>query len=91
MVSWTGGAHPGVHTVQRGALAHRTNPAMCMREGSATQGPRRCAFGRVSSASGAGCTRLHRRAPSLGIPAGALMGGSQPGGSVDVMLHGMRR
>jgi hypothetical protein len=59
--------------------------------GSATQGPRQRAFGRVSSASGAGSARLHRRAPSAGIPTGAATGGSRAVGSVNAMLHGMRR
>jgi hypothetical protein len=27
MVSWTGGAYPGVHATQRGAPAHRAYPA----------------------------------------------------------------
>jgi hypothetical protein len=59
VVSWTGG-NPGLHTVHRGALAHRAYPATHTYAGSVTQGPRRCAFGRVSSASGTGCVRLRR-------------------------------
>jgi hypothetical protein len=55
--------HPGVHAAQRGAPAHRAYPAMHAPMGSATQGPRWCAFGYVSSTSGTGCARLHGRAP----------------------------
>jgi hypothetical protein len=43
-----------------GAPAHCAYLAMHAYAGSATQGPRRHAFDRVSSASGTGCTRLHR-------------------------------
>jgi hypothetical protein len=59
--------------------------------GSTMQWPRLCAFDRVSSAGGAGNARLRRRAPGVGIPAGAATGGSRAAGIVDVMLHGMRR
>jgi hypothetical protein len=31
MVSWIGGAYPGVHAVERGALAHRDYSATCAR------------------------------------------------------------
>jgi hypothetical protein len=58
-----GGGNPGVHVVHRGAPVHRAYPAMHVHTGSATQGPRRRAFGRVSSASRTSCVRLHRRAP----------------------------
>jgi hypothetical protein len=61
------------------------------RAGIATQGPRRCAFSRISSASRAGGVRLRRRAPGAGIPAGTATGGSRAVGSVDAMLHDMRR
>jgi hypothetical protein len=82
------GGHPGVHAAQRGVPTH---PSYACTTGSATQGPRRCAFYRVSSASGAGDTRLRRRAPGAGIPAGAATGGSRVTGSVDAMLHSTRR
>jgi hypothetical protein len=63
-------------------------------------GSRRRTFGRVSSASGAGGARLHRRAPGAGIPAGAVTGSSRAVGSgdgtpwcttADVMAQGSRR
>jgi hypothetical protein len=70
----------------------RTAPTwLCARVGGAMQGPRRRASGCGSSASGAGGARLHRRAPSVGIPAGAVTVGSRTLGSVDAMLHGIRR
>jgi hypothetical protein len=59
--------------------------------GSAMQGPRHRAFGHVSSASGVGGARLRHRAPGAGIPTGAATGGSRAAGSVDAMLHDMRR
>jgi hypothetical protein len=83
------GAHPGVHAAQRGAPAHRTYPATRAR--ITTQGPRWCAFDRVSSPSGAGCTRLRRRAPGAGILTGAMTGGNRATDSIDVTLHGTRR
>jgi hypothetical protein len=59
--------------------------------GSAMQRPRRCTFGCVNLASMAGGARLRRRAPSVGIPAGAVTGGNRTAGSVDATLHDMRR
>jgi hypothetical protein len=47
--------------------------------------------GHVSSASGVGGARLRHRAPGAGIPTGAATGGSRAVGSVDAMLHDMRR
>jgi hypothetical protein len=88
-VRWTGG-HPGVHATQREAPAHLAYAAT-RATGSATQGPRRRAFGCVSSFSGTGGARLRRQAPGASIPAGAAMGGSRATGSVDAMLHGTRR
>jgi hypothetical protein len=89
VVNWIRG-HPGVHAVQRGR--QRTLPmGLHVRGGSATQGSRRHAFGRVGSANGAGGMRLRRRAPGMGIPAGAATGGSRAAGSVDATLHDMRR
>jgi hypothetical protein len=83
------GAHPGVHAAQRGASAHCTYPTTCAH--SATQGPRWCAFDRVSSPSGAGYTRLRHRAPGAGILTGVTTGGNRATNSIDVTLHGTRR
>jgi hypothetical protein len=55
--------NPDVHAGHRGTPAHCAYPAMHTHADSATQGPRRRAFGHVSSASGTGCTKLHHRAP----------------------------
>jgi hypothetical protein len=71
------GGHPGVHAAQRGVLAHRAYLATHMHVGSATQGPRRRAFGHVSRAAG--------------ILTSATTGGNRAVGSVDTMLHGTRR
>jgi hypothetical protein len=69
-----------------------TTPShLCACISSATQGPRRCTFSRVGSASGTGCARLRHRASGTGFLAGAATGGSRAAGSVDVMLHGTRR
>jgi hypothetical protein len=89
IVSWTGGGVQ-VSTRHNEGRQHTAPIRLCARVGSATQGPRWCAFNRVSSASGAGGTRLRRRAPGVSIPAGAATGGSRAAGNVDVMLHGMR-
>jgi hypothetical protein len=64
VVSWTGGL-PDVHATQRGAPAHHTYPATHAHVSSATQGPRRRAFGHGSSASGTGCVRLRCHAPGV--------------------------
>jgi hypothetical protein len=78
--------------MRRNEGRQRTLPmGLHVRGGSATQGSRRHAFDRVSSANGAGGMRLRRRAPGMGIPAGAAMGGSRAAGSIDATLHAMRR
>jgi hypothetical protein len=59
--------------------------------GSAMQGPRPRSISHSSSASGASGARLCRRAPGVGIPAGAATGGSRVVGSIDAMLHGTMR
>jgi hypothetical protein len=90
VVSWTGGAS----RCPRGATKGADAPWLCgyAREtGSTMQGPRRRAFGRVSSASGVGSARLRRRAPGTGILAGTTTGGIRAAGSVDATLHGTRR
>jgi hypothetical protein len=76
------------HATQWRVPAHRTYPAMRARAGSATQGPRGHAFGTVSSASGAGCARLHHRAPGAGVSI-VQRQHSKAAGSADMMLHGM--
>jgi hypothetical protein len=62
VVSWIGG-NAGVHMAHQGALVYCAYPATHAHAGSAMHGPRRHAFSCVSSASGTGCARLHRRAP----------------------------
>jgi hypothetical protein len=59
--------------------------------GSAMQGPRPRSIGHSSLASGASGARLRRRAPGVGISAGAAKGGSRVVGSIDAMLHGTMR
>jgi hypothetical protein len=79
-------------STRRNEGRQRTLPTrLCARGNRATQGPRRCSYGHVSSASGAGGARLHRRAAGGGILVGAVMGGSRAVTSDDVMLHGTRR
>jgi hypothetical protein len=47
------------HAAQWRVPAHRAYRAMHVHVGSAMQGLKQHAFGRVNSASRAGCTRLH--------------------------------
>jgi hypothetical protein len=80
-----------VSTRRNEGCQHTAPTQLRARVSSATQGPRQRAFGRVSSASGAGGARLRRRAPGAGIPAGAATGNMRAADSIDATLHDTRR
>jgi hypothetical protein len=92
VVSWTGGIQVSTRRNEgrQRTLATRLRGYACA-VGSATQGARRRAFGRVCSANRADGARLHHRAPYVGIPAGVAIGGSRAADSVNTTLHGTRR
>jgi hypothetical protein len=80
-VSWTGGELMW----PRGTHGHASAPWLRAPADRAMPGSRRRAFDRISSASGAGGVRLHRRVPSAGIPDGAATGSSRAAISGDGM------